>query len=69
MKSGSIGNIDWKHCGLETSFSFGNMDRIMETQIGYCKHIKAFGNKTLILYIVLVQSHFEPLYEVIPALK
>ena len=49
-----IGNIHWKHCSLETSFLFGNMDRILETQIGYWKHIKAFGNKicTLETYVL-----------------
>ena len=49
-----IGNIHWKHCSLETSFSFGNMDRILETQIGYWKHIKAFGNKICILEIYIL---------------
>ena len=44
-----IGNIDWKHCSLETSFSFGNIHRILETQIGYWKHKKAFGNIICIL--------------------
>ena len=44
-----IGNIHWKHCRLETSFSFGNMDWILETKIGYWKHNKAFGNIICIL--------------------
>ena len=44
-----IGNIHWKHCRLETSFSFGNMSWILETKIGYWKHEKAFGNIICIL--------------------
>ena len=44
-----IGNMNWKHCRLETSFSFGNMDWILETKIGYWKHEKAFGNIRFIL--------------------
>ena len=42
-------NISWKHCRLETSFEFGNMDWILKTKIGYWKHEKAFGNITFIL--------------------
>ena len=44
-----IGNKHWKHCRLETSFAFGNMDWILETKIGYWKHKKAFGNLICIL--------------------
>ena len=33
-----IGNIHWKHCRLETSFEFGNINCILETYIGYWKH-------------------------------
>ena len=58
MGSMYIGNIHWKHCRLETSFSFGNMDWILETKIGYWKHIKAFGNITCILEtLVLYWKH------------
>ena len=53
-----IGNIHWKHCRLETSFAFGNMDWILETKIGYWKHKKAFGNITCILEtLVLYWKH------------
>ena len=49
MGSMYIGNIHWKHCRLETSLAFGNMDLILETKIGYWKHKKAFGNISFIL--------------------
>ena len=39
-----IGNIHWKHCRLETSFAFGNMDWILETKIGYWKQKLDIGN-------------------------
>ena len=39
-----IGNIHWKHCRLETSFAFGNINCILETYIGYWKHNLYIGN-------------------------
>ena len=33
-----IGNIQWKHCRLETSFEFGNINCILKTYIEYWKH-------------------------------
>ena len=55
-----IGNIDWKHCSLETSFALGNIKCILETYIGYWKQKKDIGNikKRLETYSGYWKHHF-----------
>ena len=50
-----IGNIQWKHCRLETSFEFGNINCILKTYIEYWKH--NFTNRGLERLICLDNCH------------